>query len=47
MAHSITAAEFEERRKRAAAGAREAGLDGLLVCSRGGGDSTDMPTSAI
>src|SRR5262245_2768144 len=37
MAHTISAAEFEERRKQAAAGARRAGLDGLLVCSRGGG----------
>ena len=37
MAHTISAAEFEERRKQAAASARGAGLDGLLVCSRGGG----------
>ncbi len=37
MAHSITSFEFAERRSRAASGARHAGLDGLLVCSRGGG----------
>ena len=34
---TVSRTEFEERRERAAAAARAAGLDGLLVCSRGGG----------
>ncbi len=34
---AIPAAEFARRRERAVAGARAAGLDGLLVCGRGGG----------
>lgn len=37
MAHNIAAEEFAARRSRAAASAREKGLDGLLVVSRGGG----------
>jgi Xaa-Pro aminopeptidase len=34
---TIPAEEFTERRSRAAAAAKARGLDGLLVCSRGGG----------
>ncbi len=34
---TVSKAEFEGRRQRAAQAASEAGLDGLLVCSRGGG----------
>jgi len=37
MSSSITASEFEQRRQRAGAVARAEGLDGLVVCSRGGG----------
>jgi Xaa-Pro aminopeptidase len=34
---TVSYAEFEQRRQRAASAAHEAGLDGLIVCSRGGG----------
>jgi len=37
MTIEISAAEFAERRAKATAQARERGLKGLLVCSRGGG----------
>jgi Xaa-Pro aminopeptidase len=37
MSSTITASEFEQRRQRAGAVARAEGLDGLVVCSRGGG----------
>jgi Xaa-Pro aminopeptidase len=37
MTTTIAAAEFDERRQKAGAAARDAGLDGLIVCSRGGG----------
>lgn len=37
MTTVIAAAEFAERRAKATAAARERGLKGLLVCSRGGG----------
>jgi Xaa-Pro aminopeptidase len=37
MANIITASEFEARRQKAGAIADAAGLDGLIVCSRGGG----------
>ncbi len=37
MAIEISATEFAERRTKATAQARERGLKGLLVCSRGGG----------
>ncbi len=37
MSTGINKAEFEDRRQRAGAAAAAAGLDGLLVCSRGGG----------
>jgi Xaa-Pro aminopeptidase len=36
-APAVPAAEFAERRRRAIARASEEGLDGLLVCARGGG----------
>ena len=37
MSSTITASEFEQRRQRAGVVARAEGLDGLVVCSRGGG----------
>jgi len=37
MTSTITASEFEQRRQRAGAVARAEDLDGLVVCSRGGG----------
>lgn len=46
MSTGIATSEYEDRRGRAARAAAARGLDGLLVCSRGGGETrlvVDMP----